>query len=85
MPQVEQPLWGPDGRTIYFKSHDADGLASFWSVPMTGGTPRLLVRLDDPERQSYRAGWSLGRDRIYFPIEDRQSDVWVMDVTPRDR
>ena len=85
MPQVEQPLWAPDGRSLYFKSHDNAGLTSFWSVSVAGGSPRLLVRLDDPDRQSYRAGWSLSRDRIYFPIEDRQSDVWVLDVSPRDR
>jgi Tol biopolymer transport system component len=83
LPQVERPQWSADGRTIYFKSHDTRGRASFWSVPADGGTPRLLVPLDDPARPSYRPQWALGRDRLFFPIEDRQSDVWVMDVTPR--
>jgi Tol biopolymer transport system component len=79
-PQVERPQWSQDGRTIYFKSHDASGRASFWSVPVAGGAPRLLARFDDPARPSYRPQWTLGRDRLYFAIEDRQSDVWVMDV-----
>ena len=79
-PQVERPQWSQDARTIYFKSHDASGRASFWSVPVGGGVPKLLVRFDDPARPSYRPQWAMGRDRLYFPIEDRQSDVWVMDV-----
>jgi serine/threonine-protein kinase len=77
-PQAERPQWSDDGRTLYFKSHDAEGRASFWSVPAAGGTPRLLVRLDDPARPSYRPQWAFGRGRLFFPVEDRQSDVWVM-------
>ncbi|HEU4721783.1 MAG TPA: protein kinase, partial [Gemmatimonadaceae bacterium] len=83
VPQVERPRWSEDGRTIYFKSHDPQGRASFWSVPAAGGTARLLVRFDDPKRPSYRQQWALGRNRMYFPVEDRQADVWVMDVTTR--
>jgi serine/threonine-protein kinase len=82
-PIVQQPYWGPDGRTIYFKSHDAAGNASIWVVPAAGGSPRLLARFDDPQRPSYRPQWALGVDRMYFPVEDRQSDVWVMDAVPR--
>ena len=83
MPQVERPQWSADGRSIFFKSHDASGRASFWSVPVEGGAPRLRVRFDDPSRPSYRTQWSLGRDRMFFLIEDRQSDVWVMEVSRR--
>ena len=79
-PRAEVAIWGPDGRTIYFKSHDARSNASFWSVPSTGGTPRLLVRFDDPARPSYRSEWAMRGNRFYFLIQDRQSDVWVMDA-----
>ena len=82
-PQIERPQWSGDGRSIFFKSHDARGRASFWSVPAAGGAPRLRVQFDDPSRPSYRPQWALGRNRFYFPIEDRQSDVWVMEATPR--
>jgi Tol biopolymer transport system component len=82
-PLVQQVYWGQDGQTIYFKSHDQAGNASIWSVPAAGGAPRLLVRFDDPQRPSYRQQWALGRDHFYFPIEDRQSDVWVLDAVKR--
>ena len=83
MPPIERPRWSRDGRTIFFKSHDARGHASIWSVPAEGGTPRLRVHFDDLARPSYRPQWALGRDRLFFPVEDRQSDVWVMDVRAR--
>jgi serine/threonine-protein kinase len=77
---VEQIHWSPDGKSLWFKSHDAAGTASIWSVPLGSGPPKLRVRFDDPARPSYRTTWWLGAKRIYFTVEDRQSDVWVMDV-----
>ena len=70
-------------RTIYFKSYDQKGNAEFWSIPATGGRPTLLTRFDDRRRPSFRPEWALGPDRMYFTIQDRQSDVWVMDVRNR--
>ena len=61
----------------------AIGRGSFWSVPSSGGPARLLVRFDDLRRPSFRQQWALGNGRLYFPIEDRQADVWVVDVTTR--
>jgi eukaryotic-like serine/threonine-protein kinase len=81
--RAELPVWSSDSRTLYFKSHDAKGNAAFWSVPVTGGQPTLLTRFDDLTRPSYRAEWSVGSGRMYFTIDDRQSDVWVMNATPR--
>ena len=70
----------PDGRTIYFKSYDADGRASFWSIPAAGGAPRLLVRLGDAMRPSNRTPFDTDGKKLYFTLDERQSDVWVVDV-----
>ncbi len=78
--QVEQIHWSPDSKSLWFKSHDATGNASILSIPLAGGEPKLRVRFDDPARPSYRTTWWLGAKRIYFTVEDRQSDIWVMDV-----
>jgi Tol biopolymer transport system component len=77
---VEQAQWSGDGKSVLFKSHDAAGNASIWSVPLLGGERKLRVRFDDPARPSYRTTWWLGKKRIYFTVEDRQSDVWVMEA-----
>jgi len=81
-PLVEMPQWSADGGTIYFKSHDATGRTEFWGVSRNGGTPRLVVRLDATQR-SDRPEWSLGRGRMYFTVNERQSDIWVIETTPK--
>ena len=50
------------------------------SVPVGGGTPRLLVRFDDPAREWHRFGFKTRRGRFYFTVGDRQSDLWMADV-----
>lgn len=80
---AEEPHWSADGRTIYFKSHDPLGRAEFWAEPLSGGPPRLLIRFDDLSRPSLRPEWGLGGGRMYFTVNDRQSDIWVMEATPK--
>ncbi|HEU4564940.1 MAG TPA: protein kinase [Gemmatimonadaceae bacterium] len=81
-PLAELALFAPSGRELYFKSHDAYGRASFWSVPAAGGRPRLLARFDDPAWSSNRFDFASDGERFYFTVEDRQSDVWVAEIAP---
>jgi len=82
-PRAEEVHWSADGSALYFKSHDAQGRASIWSVPVSGGNPRLLVRFDDPSRTSNRTDFATDGTWFYFTLEDRQSDIWVADVRRR--
>ena len=82
-PLVSHAIWAPDGRALYLKVHDARGLTSFWSVDAHGGRPRELLRLADPEWQSVRNDFATNGKRLFFDVEDRQSDVFVADLTPR--
>jgi Tol biopolymer transport system component len=82
-PLAELAVFAASGRELYFKSHDAQGRASFWSIPVTGGRPRLLVRFDDPARSSNRFDFASDGRRLYFTMEDRQSDVWVAEIARR--
>jgi hypothetical protein len=34
---MEQVVWTRDGRTLYLKSHDDLGRATFWTMPASGG------------------------------------------------
>jgi serine/threonine-protein kinase len=65
---------------IAFKSRDVQGRAELWSIPASGGRPRLLVRFTDPMRPSNRPDFDTDGKRFYFSIEDRQSDIWVAEV-----
>lgn len=82
-PLAELAIYSANGRELYFKSHDAQGRASFWSMPATGGRPRLLTRFDDPTRASNRFEFASDGRRFYFTVEDRQSDIWVADIARR--
>jgi eukaryotic-like serine/threonine-protein kinase len=78
---AEEALMSDDGKTLYFKAHDANQLAQFWAVPVAGGPPRLLVHFTDPARRSNRTDFAVGAGRFYFTIDERRSNVWLADVT----
>jgi Tol biopolymer transport system component len=80
VPPAEQIDWSPDGRTLYYKTHDSQGRASFWAVNAAGGRPRLLVRFNDLSRPSSRRDFAVDENRLFFAIEDRQSDVFVAEL-----
>ena len=72
--------WSSDSRTVYYKAFDDKHRSSFWSVPASGGKPRLLVQFDDPSRPSNRPEFAAGGDRFFFTIGIRRSDLWLMQV-----
>jgi Tol biopolymer transport system component/tRNA A-37 threonylcarbamoyl transferase component Bud32 len=72
--------WSADGRVVYYKAYYADGRSSFWSVPVAGGKPKLLVRFDDPYRKSLRIEFATDGSRLFFTLTDNKSDIWVMDL-----
>jgi len=71
----------PDNKLIYYKAFDADRHSSFWSVPVAGGTPRLLVTFDDPAFQSHRNEFGTDGVKFYFTVGFLESDLWMMDLT----
>jgi TolB protein len=83
-PRVDRVVPSEDGRTLYFKSHDASGLASIWSVALEGGRPRQLVRFG-PAQASIRSDFAAGAGRLYFTLEDRQANIVVADMIPPAR
>ena len=80
-PFVASVQFDPAGR-LYFKAFDAAGRASFWLLN-PNGQPRLLVRLDDLSRPSGRSDFAVDGQRLYFTIDDRQSDIYTVEVEKR--
>jgi Tol biopolymer transport system component len=74
---------GPDTTVVYLRAVDSTGVHSFFSVPVAGGRPRLLLRLDDPKRRPRRHEFATDSKRLYFTITDDDSDIWVMDLRKR--
>jgi serine/threonine-protein kinase len=76
----DQPLWSPDGRSILTRSTNQDGEATFWSVPLNGEAPRLLLTFNGPGPRPSRGGWGIHGNRIVYTAPAQHSDVWVMEV-----
>ena len=72
--------WSRDGRRVFVFGIDAEGRSSIWSIASEGGTPMLLVRFDDPTRESNRREFDTDGQHIYFTLARKDGDVWVMDV-----
>ncbi|MGH7592343.1 MAG: TolB family protein, partial [Gemmatimonadales bacterium] len=79
IPFPEDMVWATDD-LIFFASHDPRGNSLIWSVSTNGGSPMLQLRLDPVLHPSYRSTFVVRNGRIYFSTEDRQSDIWMMDV-----
>ncbi|MGH7534019.1 MAG: TolB family protein, partial [Gemmatimonadales bacterium] len=82
-PVPERLAWSPNSRLVYYVAHDARGQAGLWSVALTGGPPRLLVRFDDPATDFGRGRFAVSGKRFYFPLERRESDIWTAEVLTR--
>ncbi|MEO6056386.1 MAG: protein kinase [Gemmatimonadales bacterium] len=75
--------WSSDGREIYYLALDPAERATIWSIRRQGGTPRLLVRFDDPTKPWHRYGFRARGGRFYLTLGDRQSDIWELDLTQK--
>ncbi len=76
--------WAPDGHTLFFKAARSTNLEyrnTIWSVPATGGTPRLLIRIDDPLKPSLRGEFTVDSHDILFTMTERDSDIWAMELS----
>jgi Tol biopolymer transport system component len=81
--ESDQPLWSPDGRSILTRSTNEDGDATFWSVPLDGSAPRLLLTFSGPGPRPARGGWGIHGNRLIYTAPAQHSDVWVMEVAPQ--
>ena len=74
------PEWSADGSRIYFRAFSPEGVEGVYEVAATGGTPRLLVRFDEPGMSVYPAPVLAERGRFYFAVGQIESDIYVMDL-----
>jgi len=75
-----QAYWTANGTQLIFRGHDPRGRSAVFSIPAGGGTPRPLAVFEDPSVSAVRGGWGFADGRMYYSLEERQSDVWVMEL-----
>ena len=76
------PTWSPDGESVFFRLCDEKSHGNLWSVPASGGTPRLLVRFDVSGSIPHGEFATDGK-RFFFTLPEHESDVWVMELVRR--
>jgi TolB protein len=72
--------WSRDSRHAYISVREKDGSSSIWQLAVNGDQERRLVHLRDDKHQVYRTNLDVGANHFYFPIGDRQSDIWTMEL-----
>jgi Tol biopolymer transport system component len=79
------PQWSKDSGTLYFrKDTRPDEPVGIWSVSLSGGEPKPLVRFDDPARLSHYPEWSTDGETFYFTLTEFEADVFVMELEGPD-
>lgn len=76
---VSYVTFGPDPNTAFVMTRNASSQYSIYSVPVTGGTPRLLLR-DDPAHRISRWEFVTDGRKLFFTLAADESDVYVMQV-----
>ncbi len=71
--------WSSDGATLYLLWYKNQSLRVY-AMPATGGTPREVVRFDDPSHPFVKFGFMEHAGRLYFTVGDQQSDIWVVEL-----
>jgi Tol biopolymer transport system component/tRNA A-37 threonylcarbamoyl transferase component Bud32 len=82
-PRALKSAWSDDGASVYFKLVNQAGNSEVWTVPSQGGAAHRLTKLGDARRRSDRFEFAVARGRMYFVLKELESDVWVIDVTPK--
>ncbi|MEP6622469.1 MAG: protein kinase, partial [bacterium] len=76
---VAGALWvKPD--VVYYVTYDPGGNASIWSIPPAGGVPKLTLVFDAVLHPLNRSWMSVHNGTLVFPSDNRESDIWVMEV-----
>lgn len=67
--------WGRSSDTVYTRT--VGPAVAFYAVPLSGGAPRQVFRLN---RRWRRHEFATDGRRLYFTLPADESDVWVMDI-----
>jgi eukaryotic-like serine/threonine-protein kinase len=74
--------WSPDGRFVYYISHNQSNKRNgIMRVPVAGGAPRLALWFDEGSANLIRPWFRVRGNRIYLNRPDQQSDVWMTEVS----
>ena len=80
--EADKAFWIDGGATLIFRGRDASGGRSIFTVPAAGGVPRQIAVVDNGVG-AVRGGWAYSPGRMYFGLQEQQSDISVIEVEQR--
>jgi eukaryotic-like serine/threonine-protein kinase len=77
---ADKSFFTDDGKSLVFRGRDTQGRRAIYTIPIAGGTPRLVAWVDADGSSTLRGGWGYSGDRMFFSADELQSDVLVLEV-----
>ena len=71
--------WSKDPNVLFVNAQDSTARYSFYSIPLTGGKPRLLFR-DDADHRLGRFDFATDGRRLFVTLAADESDVYAMEL-----
>jgi Tol biopolymer transport system component/serine/threonine protein kinase len=76
--------WARHPGTVYYLTLRPRELVwRFWSVPVTGGKPHLVLAFDPAANQLGGVNFSTDGKRIFYTVTSDESDVWTVELGAR--
>jgi len=73
--------WGPDPTKLYIRRPGGPGvIGEFWIASLSGGAPRLALKLDTAKVISRRGEFATDGKRIFFTLATDEANVWLMEL-----
>ena len=79
--RFRRPLWMLGEPVLLARAEAPGGQGGIWIVPVDGGSPRELVKFDDPARPVYRDDFASDGERVFFTISELSSSLWSAPLT----
>jgi hypothetical protein len=72
--------WSEDGRVLYYTDFNGSNAIVVRAVEISGHRGRTVAWADNPNLQGYRFGFVVRNGKMYLPLVESRSDVWVAEV-----
>ncbi len=72
--------WSEDSGTIFLAHSDSLGVFRITAIPLDGRPASTVAYADVPARQFHRHGIAVSEGRLFVPLIERNSDVWVAEI-----
>lgn len=73
--------WGSDPSVVFYLTTSTTHANAIWAMPVTGGTSRLVLRLDGPGWVQRVQRFATNGKQVFFTLANDEADVWVMELS----